>query len=125
MYRSTMKAIIYAVTVVLLIAGIAPAASAEPSTSAVGNLTLESQSSTSSVSYTTCAVIIPMDGTFTRFRNNPLPGCAVRLINPLTRKSARLCTGAWTIPPEVRESPVVRIEPGTSVPCPDVGTLQA
>jgi hypothetical protein len=124
MYRSTLKAIIYAVTVVLLIVGIAPAAHAEPGTSAVGSLTLQG-SSVYSLAYTTCDATSATSGTFTRFRNNPLPGCAVQLVNRRTGESAKLCTGTGTIPSAVQESPVVRVGRGTSAPCRPAAALQA
>lgn len=117
MYRSTLKALICAAVTVILAVGIAPAAMAENGPYATGSLALQGGSGVFTFNYTTCAGAVATNGTFIRFRNTPLRGCAVRLVDSRTGRSVELCVGTGVIPMAVQESPMVRIEPGTSVPC--------
>lgn len=117
MYRSTLKTLICATAAVILAVGITPAAMAETGPYATGSLALQGGSGVFMFSYTTCAGTVATNGTFNRFRNTPLRGCAVRLVNSRTGRSVELCVGTGAVPPAVQESPMVRLEPGTSVPC--------
>jgi hypothetical protein len=67
------------------------------------------------LSYTSCSSRAQVTGQVRSFDNRPMAGCQV----VLARASAtfELCVGRGQVPAAFQNDPLVRIEPGSSVPC--------
>lgn len=112
-----------AVTAVLLALSAAGTAdSAGAASSPIGRLTVFARpdftGTSTAISYGACAGELRIFGHAAAFNNVPLSGCRIVLINRSGQGSLVLCEGRGVIPEQLRQSPRIRLDPGTAPACP-------